>query len=1485
MISVWTNGLADQTPTPACQQASSPAGGRRGSKRRKLLTTAACLIGSWWLLTHGFVGRWIIQSVLTSAVGAPVKVGSISIWFSGRSELRRISIAGDPAEGDKNGPARQFISIDTLTCFTHWTHAISRAGPVLEGVRAEGLRVRVSQNTQTGAMNVPRFSLGSSSSSSPDLPSIEIRGGIIELGEHDNKGDYTPLQALRVSGGVYRGDAPGESVFRLVQEVGSSANGAAPRFEVSGRIDADLAEARLKGLSLGGIDPQSVPSRFRDLFQALDLKGTVGETRFTYHFPKPNQPFDPARAVEAVLEVEGVAVTLPVDRFVSSQGSATKPRMSQVYGRLNVSGGRLQAKLGGFLEDLPYTVELFWNGPSPDAPFECVLNTRQFELERNPKLLPFLPPKVHERLAMFSSPTALLDSRVVVSRTTTAGATSVAGSIQFTAGRAAFIRFPYEFGDMRGLMEFDDTTLRIVRIEGTAESGATIRASGTISPLTDEAAVSLDITVKGIPVDDALAQGLGPRRRGVIEALFNRDRYAELLATGLVVSPTEGARRAQTLQYQRDELAAARSSGDARRLSRAEDALTIASEQARVPIFEPGGKGDVTLKLETPFGKDMPWTQLIDITIPSAMMLPKRFPYPVIARDVKLHVDDTTLTLVDGVFEGLAGGRASVRASADFSSGPPAAAPASASNTSSGTEVSITASRIPLDPLLLHALPAKERPIAAPDDKGVRRTLGQVIEDLNLSGEADATVVVRDEGAGASTFEADVKFDQTRCVPAGFFGLNGKPESGVALRGMSGELKVSDEALSLALRAAAAAANDPPDAPARGSIAIRTSATFGDSTKGTPPTVQSTISLDGFDSAIRVEPAIAVFAPSAAKAVAELRTRYEPAGTTDVSVRVESAGDSPTSITVDAKAPAGFQIAYKPLDGKADAPGVPIKIGPMAGSLRYSSSSGSGRVEFDNIAAELATLDGKPAGFLELAGTLGLGDQTASDMRFKATGARFESPLTAAVIADRLRGGFADFYTDRAPAGLFDADLRVFRNAGPGLWDVQGKVLPLSLAARTDLARMDASKASGQIRFTRDEGVFDNVSFTASDWSATLGGGWSLLPGGGSALTLKIDGQSTGIPASLKGLLPQGVRTTMDDLKFATNSRLAFQGVEVGMVWGGSAQPGKTVTPGITSSGTLHFESLAADVGVLVTNARGRAKFESRTPSDRPTEFKVGVELASAKAAGVSVSDLRAVTLSGRNPGEVIVPTFQADCHRGRLSGEADLKPISPSDPDGPKAFSTRIDLSGVELEGVLKDFGTDSKPPEGGRSATIDAGVNMGGITGDPTSRRGRGTIYVGGGQVLSLPLVLPLIQVSSLQLPTAEQLDNARAIFYIDGLTIGVERLSLYSPSVELRGFGLITWPNLDLDLIVNSKAVTRMPLLTSIVEGLRNEFVTTTVRGTPKKPEVSVTPFRGTKGALSDLFGTESQRDKRMRRLEAASQEQEDRLRVPIETKPGK
>jgi len=1475
------------SPTPSLSPASCPAGGKRGSKRRRCLLAVLVLAGVWWLVTQGFLGRMIVQSFASAAVGTPVGIGSISLGITGRSEFRNITVAGHTDSSQIASPAREFLAIDSLTCYARWWRAFSGSDPILEGVRAEGLRLRVSQSVESGALNLPRFAIvPSASSSDPTIPSVEIRGGIIELGEHQHDGSYTTLQALRVSGGVYRGERPGESVFRLVQEVGSTTSRpASPRFEVSGSIDAERAQARITGVSLGGIDPSSVPSRFRELFRVMDLRGTIGETRFTYRLPKLGQTFDPALAVEASMDVDGVAVTLPLDRF-STSGGSTAPRMTDVYGKIRVAGGQLNAKFGGLLEDLPYTVDLHWNGPTLDAPFECVLATRQFELERTPKLLPFLPPKVHERLAMFSSPTALLDSRVVVSRAATSGPTGVAGTIEFTSGTAAFVRFPYEFSDMRGLLEFDDTALRIVRIEGTADSGATIRVSGNISPLTDEAAVSLDIAVKDIVVDDALAAALGPRRRGVIEALFNQDRYAELLAQGLVVTPEEASLRAARLDEARIELAAARAQPglgpndgpSSRRISRAEAALADAALSASVPGFAPGAKGNVVLKLETPFGRDMPWTQIINITIPRGMMLPKRFPYPVIASNVILQVDDTTLTLVDGVFEGLAGGRASVRASADFSSAPsPGSAP------ERGTEVTINASRIPLDPFLLFAIPAKDRTIAAPDQDGNRRTLGQVLNLLNLSGEADATVVVRDNGPGESSFHADVTFDQTRCVPTTL------PHSpvGVALGTMAGELKVNDDKLSLTLRALATAADEPPDTPSRGNIAIRTEASFGDVAKGIPASVHSTVTLDSFDAAIHIEPAIAAFAPAAAAAIAELRTRYEPRGLTTLVATVNSIGDQPTKVDVQAKAPTGFRVAYKPLDGQPDVPGVDIVLGPMAGALDYQSTGGYSRVGFSDIAADLSASDGSSAGSLELSGHLlltpgGQGPESG-ELRFKATSGRFESPISAAVIADRLRGGFAEFYDDRSPAGLFNADVRIFRAPGAAAsdgWDVRGSILPLSLSARTDLSRLDCPSASGTIRFTRDSGSFESLRLSSSDWNANINGGWSLLPAGGSDLLLKINGESTGVPASLKGLLPPGVRTTMDDLRIKTDGKLVLSDLELGMTWA-PATPTASMTPSVTASGVLAFEKLDADVGVLVTGAQGRATFDSR--SLRTTSFKVGVDLLSAKAANVSISSARAVALSGSNPGEVLVPSFQADCHKGRVSGEADLKPISAADPDGPKAFSTRIDLSGVELEGVLRDFGTNSKPPEGGRSALIDAGVAMGGITGDPTSRRGRGTLYLGGGQVLSLPVMLPLMQVSSFQLPSSEILDNARSTFFIEGTMIGIERLSVYSPSVELRGFGLLLWPSLDLDLVINSKAVTRMPLITRIVEGLRDEFVTTSVKGTPTKPSVSLTPFRGASGALSGLFGTESRRDKLMRRLEAASLSQDDRLRIPVETKP--
>jgi hypothetical protein len=160
---------------------------------------------------------------------------------------------------------------------------------------------------------------------------------------------------------------------------------------------------------------------------------------------------------------------------------------------------------------------------------------------------------------------------------------------------------------------------------------------------------------------------------------------------------------------------------------------------------------------------------------------------------------------------------------------------------------------------------------------------------------------------------------------------------------------------------------------------------------------------------------------------------------------------------------------------------------------------------------------------------------------------------------------------------------------------------------------------------------------------------------------------------------------------------------------------------------------------------------------------------------------------------------------------------------------------------------------------------------------RRGRGTLNVRGGTVVSLPVVVPLLRVSNLQLPTNDVLDFALADFYIRGSAVTLEQLSISSRAVGLYGFGTVSWPGFDLDLRFRAANRSRIPVITAIIEGVRDELVSTTVRGTLDNPQVSLRPLEGTRAMLRDLTGgSASEQERKLQAIEKQVSPEERRAR---------
>ncbi len=1445
--------------------ASSPANmlGKRWLRGTAVaLVVVAALI---FVATQSFVTRWAFTRLASSELGVPVRASAVRIGIGGTVRVRGLRVLTPGL----SGPEAEFLRADTLDAvidFSAWRNA--GASPFSKLV-VSGLVARVSQSLDGASTNVPMLRTGGAAAPRA-LPTVDVRGGRVEFGEHrpGSAGGLAPipryasLKELPVQGDLTPDRLPGSYVVRLV----SSPPPGSPRrtpLAIEGRFDAAGVNLTLAGLSLREFSPSSAPSHMRELVSAMNLAGDVRSLSFSYAYPREGAPGPQWAGVHSVLELSDVAVTLPFDsREPGPDGSPVRPRMTRTSGQIRFRGGELTADLTGMIEDLPYTVSMRWAGPTLDSAFEATLVTRGFQMRERPALTPFIPSGVRERLAMFSNPTGMVDSEVTLSR----GAPSdgrpapvrVVGSMDIREAVASFVRFPYEFRGMSGRFEFDDESITIVGVWGTAANGATIDCRGRIAPLTDEAAVELFIRCERVPIDSALENGLGESRREIIGALFNAERLEALRGEGLVVSAEEHAQRQKELD---DARARARSDPS----PQAAEELDLAERRAAVPEFTLGGVGEVEIHLSTPFGKDAPWSERIRVSLPRAGLLPEKFPYPIRASDIILNIDDGALELAGGEFSGLRGGTASVEARADFSS-----------KGAGNTEVSITASGVPLDRTLLFALPAGDDAIS---DDPRALTPKQALAALAIEGAADAEVWVGDGDDGELGFRALVEFTHLSASPR----LPGTPAEAPALglSDMMGRMLVDDLGLSMEL--SARVWRTEPDTPPQPACRVQAAA-YADfqpralaedpAATGRRPPRAYDISVIANDVDVRapVERLLELFAPGAADTLARIRTQYNPAGSLDVAAHAFGGADRPASLLLSLGTQAGVEVDHTSM-GRTHRLG----LGRSEGLLTVVRDKGI-VLRFEGFRSA-ASVDGQPAGDLTLDGDIRLSPRREFDLRASLTDGRFESPLPAIALAEALGPESASTYATYQPIGRFNVQADVKgpqEGRAPGAAEAVGRHLAASLTPRTlsvlaGDARTEFSQVGGSLRVFNGRGEFDGLRVATPEWSVGVQGAWKSLEGDASAVHLDLDVRSRALPKDLRALLPEGLRDLFDDLSLDVAGSVEIPRLEIAL----GVAPGGTSR---TVRGVASVVGASAELGAAITEGDGTIRFTTERSAEGVVTFDVTADFERARAAGLALTAARVRAANGPRPRETLIPLIDAQCHGGKLSGEASLRP-SGSAEDAPLLYEARLDLSGVLLHAAIDDLSSASRSTRPQTdTARLDAGVTLAGEVGNPASRRGRGLGYAGGGPVLSLPILLPLIQVSNFQPPTGKELDTAKASFFIEGSTVAFERISVFSPSVELRGFGLLTWPDGELNMVFNSRSALRVPVVTPLLEGFRNELLTTVLRGTLREPSASVMSLRGVRSALGTMFGGRADEAQRfLDDMERESARNADRIRA--------
>ncbi|MDX2148491.1 MAG: hypothetical protein SFZ23_13310 [Planctomycetota bacterium] len=1419
--------------------------------------------------------------------------------------------------------------------------------------------VRVSQSTVDGSLNLAFLRPPEGGSDAPpELPIIDVRQGRLELGEHSPS--YAVLKQIVIDGTV-RPDTKRDGYVIAISEVvergkerGQEGSGAGRPVSITGHMDRERLEMRLHGLSLEDWPPSVAPSPIRPAVERLALVGEVQSATFKYEFGA-----EPRARAQAELQVQDVALNLPVEADVevgsAEVGSAERKnaggapellRMTRTSGVIRFTGAGIEADLRGFLEELPYTVELRTRGLDVDrSGFVCTFTSEEFKLEKDLRVLRFVGPIARYRLEQFGPPTGIVSTRVEISRGDPVGSEAAQvrlnGRLQFRDTTAAFWRFPYEFEKMHGKVRFSDDEIVIEEIHGRSRSGAVLLATGHVRPPTQDADIEIKVKVTQAPIDLAMEEAMGSARRRALLEVFSRDRYEEILASGVVLTPE----RAAELRRERE---AAVSRGEAARVAELDRAL-------RAPEFEFRGLVDVDVFVKRHPGTESRWDDITDVRMARVGALPQKFPMPLIATDVRMRVENGVVRVQGGRYEGLHGGEATISALADLSA-------IDDPTKIFAPEIDIGVQDVPIDDLSRFA-------IGAASDRGgaeVRARVEQILNDLGLSGRISATARVAANDLGEVGFDVKATLLDAMASPASVerpvlaVRPADVPVQGAAFHVGQGDVHVTQQGLEIRLDGVArqdglddaparldsrvtfrpargegeaqlvAGGQDGAGAPDGGNREGEPAAQRSDVADGRQAEVpafersRSLIQLQGMRAGFAAEEFVRVFSPDAATTLWNLRSTTRPEGEGEVDVRVVTRDRQTPEVVVGVDGLRGFQGTY---EGRvieiAQAQGrlvvtpgqaMPPAVMEGAGAGLLDAGAGAARathIAFHSWSAPDVLVDGQASGSIWLDGSLLLGKSIAAGgpLTLRLTRTPVESALTKFSL-ERVFGASATrFYEMYGPSGTFDLGLTIERQSRE--WSLSGVTEPSTLRLVVGGVPVEFDQIRGQVGFERDRGEFQGVVAATKDWSLSLDGSWfPAKPGvlGVNAL-FSLDSQR-GMTPDLRAVLPADLVGVLDQLAFGVDGPLLVRDGKVSLHR--SAAPEER---SFRTSGVVSLSGGKLLVGLPIESCMGEVAYDvKREAEGQPVEINLRSKLSTLKAGGVRMTNARVEVRSDpSNPGAIAVPVIEADCHGGRFAGSARLWPEGVLDAAGgvaggadvaggvageagasPKpakryAYQSDLRFSGVRLAPLLADLdAARGKAPKPDASSdpesrgSLDATLTLEGIAGDSMSRTGRLLASIGGGRVVDFPLMLSLVRASNLQLPTNDKLDLARASAYINGTVLTFEELSVLSQSVSLVGFGTMTWPGMALDMRFNSRSEDRLPLVSWALEGVRNELISTNVRGTVESPKIEVVQFPKTGRLLNKILGRTSDQDHAMEQIERAGEDRRNRARILA--KPG-
>jgi len=1397
--------MGQQEPT---QPASGTNASRKGRKRGPVRHTLRwCVITFLILAVVALIGHTIIirvaaERVLASQIGCDVRIGTARFGSGASVVLRRVRLRapGVPGEGGV------ILEAASVKASIDWPLLIA-GGQGVRSVRLEDPIIRLSQDAETGGLNLLRVG-GSGAASATravtPLPEVEFVAGLVEFGEHD-PGSYTVLASIPVEGLVrVPSIAIPEYEIDLIETVDGEDR---PPMRLTGDFNVETlsGQLRLVDLDLDRWQGWQAPVAARALWKEMDIRGRVSEASFTA---------DPDSNVNAWFTLDKVRLTAPIR---APGMDAEQIRASDVDGVIRFTPSGLSAELVGTVEDLPVAMEFKTDGLNVNAPLTCTITTEDFLVSKQPDLLSFIPSGARQLFDEFGGPTGVVSGYVTLSRGVPLGAgaapITARGELRIEDGVGKHEVFPYPVEHITGAIRFDEHEIELIGVQGISDSGATLVASGTIAPPTEGYYVDIDMVLEDIPTDEMLDRAMPPEALRVLRTLVHEPAHEELRGKGLLLSSEDH----EALTARRDtlerELAQHQPGGQGSAVRRIELQREVGAinERLQTPVFDLGGLAEAHVLIDKA-GPGEPIRTTIDIHFDRAGLLPEPFPYPFIATDFNIVVFDDGATATAERLDGLTGARADLIAAITFSD--------EATGDPGATFIDIQVEQGPVDALLLAATPSP--------DGATLDTLYDAVTGLTVGGVLHGSILI--DSADEDGFRAELELSDVRLALENVEGIDDEP---IEVTGLSGPMVVTDSRVVVG-----------PIEGAFQTSPVTVTGLWREPAEGAEPEpIQARVELVDFDLTSKIDPVIALLGEGSAASWAELRDSRGIAGVLDLTTTIELPPGEPAQV----------RTALREIrDLSFGAFGSTIEIPRLRGELSVDAD----RIRISEVAGAMR-IDDRLSGLLAASGDIMLDGSGGLRLDAELTETEFDTALLQHLSsAEGAPPTIQSWLALRQPRGVCDFVIAANREAGGELgWTMEMAPREIELTAGDDTLRLLGSGDSAIIG--PGGGEIDRLLLVNSELAIDCSGLWRHGDRAAIDLDFTIDAQR--LSPGMSALLPGDVNELMDALEIGIEDEWRLTRGE--LRWRTDLQQ---------FTGEAEFRGLRCSPGVDITDAEGDAVMRIERSEERAEpEIEFEVTTREMRLAGVRMTGGEMGLYTAELPGRLIIDRLSANAHGGKVNGHVTIDTTNqPDRQDDPSAgggvwYEALFDFAGVEVESLLNETASraggdrsSGSAPIDGFTGKFDGRLSMAGAVGDDRLRRGRGVFRIEGGELLMAPLMVPIIELSNLQAPSGESLERADAELYIDGSVVEIQEIRLRSDSISIVGQGQVTWPGMGLRLAFNSRSNNRVPILSDIVEGLRNELITTVVTGTLLAPVFRTESLPGTRQALDDLFGDDDE-----------------------------